>query len=175
LIVASLAAGCSDDGTCPKCPDCGSGSPDKGPSPDGGVTPDKGPLPESGIAPDATTVPDVLAPPDTKPSPDTVPPKSNVGGPCATPADCKPYMGYTALCMTYSKGGTGNWNWPGGYCTFGCNYKNPNCPPGSVCSNYGTYFFTTGDRCVLPCASDTDCRPQYECDSGECFPTTPAP
>jgi hypothetical protein len=95
-----------------------------------------------------------------------------VGDPCNTVDDCKPTEGARPVCMTESKG-MDTWDWIGGYCTFGCNTKNPKCPTGTICSSVG--YQMEGQRCLSTCNSDADCRtPYYRCSSGVCESNTKA-
>lgn len=57
--------------------------------------------------------------------------------------------------------------WPGGYCTEYCDLSAPDCPAGSVCSDY--IFLQSGNgTCMDSCNTDADCRAGYQClDFGE--------
>ena len=95
----------------------------------------------------------------------------NIGDPCASSKDCAAIGAAAGICMTVTEHFEHDTAWPGGYCTFGCDTKNPQCPLGTVCSTLGL-FDVTGARCVLSCGSDADCRADYgyECYLGKCIP-----
>jgi len=74
---------------------------------------------------------------------------SPLGGACNGLPDC---AGFADICLFDSQG------FPGGYCTREC-YFNGMCPYGSFCitNSQGPGY------CAPPCASQTQCRANYEC------------
>ena len=75
---------------------------------------------------------------------------SDVGGPCASDADCSSgYVCYTSL-------DNGQTTFPGGYCSNSCFPQFIPCPTADgLCTSSG--------YCANACTSSFDCRPGYSC------------
>jgi len=94
-------------------------------------------------------------------------------GKCKTAADCQPFQGGPALCLTKTYGTVYTLLWTGGYCAVACDRDAPKCPAGTVCWGYGAYFGSAPDFCLRPCTQPGDCRPDYWCYDGRCIPPEP--
>ncbi len=115
----------------------------------------------SDLAPGDSSVPDSLTPDQQLPDmgPKVVP--TWVGRSCAIPEDClEPPK--TAVTNEECLSG-GEWEWPGGYCSFTCDAINNNCPEGSHCEE----LMATGANptvCIKNCYNKTQCpAPGYVC------------
>jgi hypothetical protein len=98
-------------------------------------------------------------------------PSGQVGSACADNGVC-PVGG---LCLSEASSG-----WPGGYCTVGCVVGQSGCGPGATCFDLDGGG-DTPPLCLDGCASDTECRPGYVCEttyfgralpSASCIPGT---
>jgi len=107
------------------------------------------------------------ADPTCQATPTCEPGMTPTGSPCDAHDQCVANDN-DPLCLGESTSG-----WPEGYCSEFCDLAQNDCPSGAVCAPAG--LPAGNGRCLDQCATHSECRPDYHCDSnlGGCLPGDP--